>query len=228
MIKILKKIELIIYQYKLKKKNVFIGKKVSINNSRFEGNNKIGNYSMIHHSSVGYGSYIGKNACVSNTYIGKYCSIGKNFQIIIGRHPTKRFVSTHPAFYSTMKQAGFSYVSKNLFNEFSYANDEKKLSVEIGNDVWIGANVTILEGIRIHDGAIIGAGAIVTRDVAPYSICVGVPAKAVRQRFDKKTIDLLLKIKWWEMNGDWLKKHIDLFENIEKFCKYFNKNKERE
>ena len=72
--------------------------------------------------------------------------------------------------------------------------------VVVGNDVWIGCNVTIMDGIHIGDGAIIGAGSIVTKDVPPYAVAVGSPAKVIKCRFDEDTIEELEKLKWWELD----------------------------
>ena len=89
---------------------------------------------------------------------------------------------------------------------------------KIGNDVWIGEDVKIIGGVTIGDGAIVATGATVTKDVPPYAIVGGVPAKVIRYRFDMPTIDFLLKDKWWDKPVDWIKsyaqefKHIDLYK----------------
>jgi acetyltransferase-like isoleucine patch superfamily enzyme len=76
-------------------------------------------------------------------------------------------------------------------------NDTTNRGINIGNDVWIGANVIVLGGVNIHDGAVVGAGSIVTKDVLPYSIVAGNPAKLIKKRFKKSVIEKLLKIQWW-------------------------------
>lgn len=139
--------------------------------------------------NLGNYSYIAKNSSISYCTIGKFCSIGPNFCCGLGVHPTNG-VSTSPMFYSTAKQNGVSLCKENIF--------EESKQTAIGNDVFIGANVTVLDGITIGDGAIVGAGAVVTKDVPPYAIVAGVPAKIIRYRFDEKTIDALLKIQWWK------------------------------
>lgn len=88
----------------------------------------------------------------------------------------------------------------------------KKKTV-IGSDVWIGTNVTILNGVKIGDGSVIGANTIVTKDVPPYSIVVGNPGKIVKFRFDEKQIEELLRLKWWELPKDILIKNFDLFKS---------------
>src|SRR5690606_15553830 len=100
-----------------------------------EGNNVIHNGSCISYSFIGKGTYIGENSSLVNCEIGKFCSIGSNVKVISATHPSKIFVSTHPAFYSTKKQAGFTYVNTQLFKE--HLELENGITVKIGNDVWI-------------------------------------------------------------------------------------------
>ncbi|MDE1762468.1 MAG: CatB-related O-acetyltransferase [Candidatus Micrarchaeota archaeon] len=95
--------------------------------------------------------------------------------------------------------------------------------IEIGNDVWIGGNVTILGSRKIGDGAVIGTGSVVTEDVEPYSVVVGVPAKPIRARFDKETVDALKRIKWWEWDQEDILDNIELFYNPKKFVAKFSK-----
>ena len=125
----------------------------------------------------------------------------------------------HPAFFSTAGQAGFSYVKTNIFEEHKYIDKDKKISVLIGNDVWIGENVLILEGVHIGNGAVIGAGSIVTKDIEPYSINVGVPAKKIDSRFTEEQINFLDKVKWWDKGEEWIKQNIREFDDIERFTK---------
>ena len=177
----------------------------------FEGYNRI-NQNTAFSGRIGYASYIGPN-CSICADIGRYSCVANNVVTSSGKHPTKQWVSVHPAFYSTMKQCGFSYTNKNLFNE-------KTARVIIGNDVWIGSSVTILGGVVIGDGAIVAAGAVVTKDVEPYTIVGGVPAKVIRKRFSDEQIDFLLKTKWWEKDTAWIKENAYMFEYIDKFIKY--------
>ena len=200
----------------LNHKSVRIGKKTIIDNiSKFEGKNVISDGSIVKKSYFGYASYTGTNCEIYNTKIGKYSCIGPNVTIIIGSHPIN-FVSVHPVFYSTKMQVGFSYVDKNYYDEYKYADIEKHYSVIIGNDVWIGANCKILEGVTIGNGSIIAAGAVVAKDVEPYSIVGGVPAKTIKYRFNKENIDFLNKLEWWNMDYSWLKKYSVYFNDIDK------------
>lgn len=182
--------------------------------SKFEGNNVIGQNTLFS-GTLGRGSYIGDNSSLSGK-VGRYCSISNNVNVVCGRHPTNTYVSTHPCFFSKRKQAGFSYVSENLFNEFIYADHENN-SVSIGNDVWIGYGALIMEGVKIGDGSIIGACSLVTHDVQPYTIVGGIPAKTIKKRFDDNEIEFLLKYKWWDLPEDWIRKNVMDFSDIKKF-----------
>ena len=183
----------------------------------FEGNNFISTKANLLNCKVGFASYLGIESTLCNAHIGNYTSIGPYVKCIIGNHPTNTFVSTHPAFFSTRKQSGFSFVEKDIFNEF--ANPIEKGSpytIRIGNDVWIGARVTIIDGVNIGDGAIIASGALVNKDVAPFSIVGGVPAKEIKKRFGEEEIAFLNKLKWWDKDFEWVKEHASYFTDIKK------------
>lgn len=151
---------------------------------------------FLHDVMIGDYSYVAKNSSISHCTIGKFCSIGPNFCCGLGIHPTNG-ISTAPMFYSTAKQNGTTLCEENKFKE-------AKQTV-VGNDVFIGANVTVLDGVEIADGAVIGAGAVVTKDIPPYAVAVGVPAKVVKYRFDEQTINALLEKQWWNGDGSELK-----------------------
>lgn len=164
---------------------------------------------------IGYGSYIGERSSL-NAVIGRYCSIASDVKTIAGTHPTTGFVSTHPCFFSTKQQGGFTYVTEDLFTEEIFVDEERHLA-EIGNDVWIGSNVLILQGVHIGDGAVIAAGAVVTKDVLPYTIVGGIPAKEIRKRFSNDQIKKLLAIQWWNQSEAWIKDRAEKFIDISKF-----------
>lgn len=182
----------------------------------FEGMNRLATDVTFLKSSIGYASYIGNRSFIKNTKIGRYTCIATDVMTVAGSHPTSKYVSIHPAFYSTRKQAGFTYVSEDKFCDFNYIDKNQKFTVMIGNDVWIGSGVKIMEGVTIGDGAVVAAGAIVTKDVPPYAIIGGVPAKVIKYRFDKIIIERLLKLRWWEKDREWIKEHTDDFEDVEK------------
>jgi acetyltransferase-like isoleucine patch superfamily enzyme len=207
------------YRWVYRNIGVTIGKEVILNkHNSFEGNNAVGNNAEVATAKVGRGTYISDNSTIRKTIIGRFCSIGSNVQTGLGLHPSDTFVSTHPAFFSTQKQAGFSFVGHNTFKEHIFVDTAQKYVVAIGNDVWIGSNVLIMDGVKVGDGAIIAAGAIVTKDVEPYTIVGGIPAKFMRLRFTPQQIDKLLKLKWWDWSFDKIKERSAEFANIESFA----------
>lgn len=189
----------------------------------FEGNNFISMGTSLGILKMGFGSYIGRHCDLTGVKIGRYTCIGPYVKTVAGRHPTHDFVSVHPAFYATNHTVGFSYVNRNKFKEVNYAVDDgkEKYMIEIGNDVWIGAGVTIMDGVKIGDGAIVGANSLVLKDVEPYSIVGGTPAKFIRKRFMDEEIEFLLKVKWWNFDEQTMKKYADSFQNIAEFKKSF-------
>jgi acetyltransferase-like isoleucine patch superfamily enzyme len=130
--------------------------------------------------------------------IGKYCSISTHVIIFLGSEHRTDWVSTYPFPY-LWKEA--SSIKGHPFS---------KGDVIIGNDVYIGYHVTILSGVAIGDGAAIGAGSVVTKDVPPYAIVAGNPARIVRYRFDEETIQKLLQVKWWDWPDEKVKENIHL------------------
>ena len=128
-----------------------------------------------------------------------------------------------PVFFSLAKQNGYTYVDRQKFSEYKYADLESKSAVVIGNDVWIGESARIMAGVHIGDGAVIAAGAVVTKDVAPYAIVGGVPAKVIKYRFSPEQIEELLKIEWWNWDEEKIRKHADEFDNIESFIERHKK-----
>ncbi len=166
-------------------------------------------------------SYIGSKCTFIGTDIGSFCSIAADVRIIAGEHPASVWISTHPAFYATNCATGVSFSGENKFREIKYADPNRRRIVTIGNDVWIGYGARILNGVHIGDGAIVATGAVVTKDVEPYSIVGGVPAKKIGQRFNDEEISFLLHNKWWEKDLTWIQNHAVSFENIEEYKKLF-------
>jgi acetyltransferase-like isoleucine patch superfamily enzyme len=170
-----------------KKNRFYLGCSTSLSN--FEGYNFVGPNSKIYNSKIGLFSYISYSSHILNTEIGRFCSIGMNTIIGPGKHPTT-YISTHPFFYSSKNEA-------NNFNTHDSGFDELP-KVKIGHDVWIGANVIIMNGISIGNGCIIGAGSIVTKDLPEFSIAMGIPAEIKKYRFSKEEAVEITASVWWE------------------------------
>ena len=186
--------------------------------SSFEGNNYIGKYSLIW-GNVGKYSYFGDHVKLVGT-IGRFTSISSWVQIISGRHPIKApYVATSPLFYAKNTPFGHSFVQEQLFEEFAYADTNNKIQVIIGNDCWIGYRASIVGGVKIGDGAVVLANATVTKDVPPYAIVGGVPAKVLGFRYDAETIETLLAMKWWNKEESWIKNNALAFSDIDAFMK---------
>lgn len=143
--------------------------------------------------------------------IGAFCSIGGDVQIYLGGEHRVDWVSTYP-FCRYWK--GFSDIT---------GHPRTKGDVTIGNDVWIGAEALILSGVTIGDGAVIGARSVVAKDVPPYAIAVGNPARIIKYRFSEVQIQRLLELKWWEKNDDEIKPwvHLLLNDNVDEFIRSF-------
>lgn len=170
-----------------------------------------GKYS-IQDSEIGSFTSISTNSRISLTTIGKYCSIGPNFISGWGIHPTDG-ISTSPIFYSMSHATGKVFSKKNKIIE--------RKRIKIGNDVWIGSNCIVLDGITIGNGCIIAAGAVVTKDVPDYAIVGGVPAKIIKYRFDDETIHELQKIKWWNFEDNDIQYVEEYFFNVQEFIKKY-------
>ena len=204
-----------------KKQKLIIENNVSTSGAKFSMHNRICKNSHVDYSSFGDCTYISWNCILRNVSVGAFVSIGPYVEVIYGTHPTD-FISTHPIFYSTRKQCGISFTDKQLLEDFNYVKNTKKSAI-IGNDVWIGYGAKIIEGVTVHDGAIILAGAIVTKDVEEYSIVGGVPAKHIKFRFTSEQIEMFKSFKWWEKDFEWIKENAEKFVDISTFVNIMKK-----
>ena len=187
--------------------------------SFFSRNTAVYSGSDLRSTYLGTGSYVGPGSDIRNSLIGSFSSIGPRTRVVQGLHPTSKFVSTHPSFYSTKCQSGFSFVDSVKFEEEAYTKND--VCVEIGSDVWIGSDVIILAGVTIGDGAIVGTGSLVTKDIEPFAIVRGVPARVSRFRFSTEDIELLNKVQWWKWDNKQLFEVSEYMVDIEFFKKKF-------
>ena len=189
-------------------------KNVSFNSNIGQNSKLFPPYQVVNTTINDY-SYISKNSLIFDAEIGKFCSIGSNFTAGLGLHPING-ISTAPMFYS----------STNLSNGVTLCENTKfqeKKPIKIGNDVFIGVNVTVLDGISIGNGAVIGAGAVVTKDIPPYAVAVGNPIRILKYRFSEEIIKELNQMEWWNWKDEDLKKVEENFYDIELFIqKYSN------
>lgn len=172
---------------KRKKEGTSIDKSVvGYRNVFFEGKNSVPDKcKFFGEIKVGYKTTLGSsNFFHGNIKIGKYCQIGSDVAI---------HTSSHPITYLS------TYVNKNLF-EGQLVSLKKDFQVQIGHDVWIGHGVIIVGSLSIGNGAIIGAGSVVTRDVPPFSVVAGVPARIIRKRFNDNIISEIESLQWWDLS----------------------------
>lgn len=160
-------------------------------------------------SSIGKCTYIGTMAAVYDCEIGNFCSIAREAYVGGARHPIG-WVTTSPCFHIKNNATGVCY-AENPY--------EWKVRTCIGNDVWIGERAKILTGVTIGNGAVIGGGSVVTKDVGAYEIWAGNPARLIRKRFSDETIKRVENTRWWDLDDDELRKVGHLMIDIDEFLK---------
>lgn len=174
-------------------------------------------HTRIEYASLGDYSYLGEYCDVADAVIGKFTAIANSVRIGAPNHPMGR-----------PSQHRFTYVPE--YYEASSTRDRDFFAgrrgdrVIVGNDVWIGHAAILLPGVTIGDGAVIGAGAVVSRDVAPYTIVGGVPARLIRKRFDDAVAESLRRIAWWDWPDELIFERLADFrsEAIEEFCRRYD------
>ncbi len=186
--------------------NVIVGNQAIIIGSTLESNISINRQNYILKSKIGKYTYTGIGTSIRSAEVGRFCSLAWNVSIGGGNHEFNN-VTTSPLWRFLMLDEGnvnheTNKELKKRYNEFG--------SCIVGNDVWVATNAVILRGVKVGNGVIIGAGAVVTKDIAPYSIVAGVPAKKIKMRFDDKIIDALEEIQWWNWPAEVIRKNLDL------------------
>lgn len=162
-----------------------------------EGNFELGMYSSVNRCQLSKGGGIAVSSYVSDTNFGPYAIAGSRVSIGGFEHP-KDWLSVH-CFQWGQATTHWDILEENQFR-LEKTSKPKIEKTYIGPDCWIGNNATILSGITVGAGAIIGAGSVVTKDIAPYAICVGNPARVIKFRFSESIIATLLELKWWELD----------------------------
>ena len=179
----------------------------SIRKSNVDKTSRICSASELTNVCVGKYSYIGHRCFIVNTSIGSFCSIADRCCIGGATHPLDR-VSSSPVFHS-----GKNILKKN-FSNFPAIETPETI---IGNDVWIGMGCFIKSGVTIGDGAVLGMGSVLTKDIPPYEIWAGNPARKIRNRFEKDKVERLLHIQWWNFDDDLLAKKANNFDDVDEF-----------
>lgn len=178
-------------------------------NSKIHKTARIESGSLVVQSSMDRFSFCGYDCLIVNCTIGSFCSIASNVSIGGASHPLT-WVSTSPAFYK-----GRDSISKRLAS-LEYGESKIKNCTVIGNDVWIGEGAMIKAGVNIANGAVVGMGAVVTKDIGPYEIWAGNPARCIRKRFSEELIVRLEKSFWWDWPEEKLRRYAMFFDSPEK------------
>jgi phosphonate metabolism protein (transferase hexapeptide repeat family) len=180
---------------------------------------EVGPHCDLEEVSLGDYSYAIRDVTAIYTTIGNFCSIASHVRINPVQHPIHR-VSQHHFTYRR-KQFGFGSVDDEAFFDW-----RRSKSCTIGHDVWIGHAAIIQSGVSVGTGAVIGAGAVVTKDVAPYEVVAGVPAKPIKMRFPDEVIQKLLDIQWWNWSRREMEERFDEFMDIEKFLNKYHRSEQ--
>ena len=195
-----------------------LGEKPAIDPKAWIVNSEIGSWVRIRPNTMIMESTFGVYGCTSETTIiytdvGKFCSIASHVVINPGNHPMWRVTQHHMTY--RRKQYGFGEDDEEFFQ---WRKDHR---CTIGHDVWIGHGASIMAGVKIGTGAVVGSGAVVTKDVEPYTIVAGVPAKPIRKRFSDDVIAKLLKSEWWNWDRKTLEERFDDLLDLETFLRKY-------
>jgi phosphonate metabolism protein (transferase hexapeptide repeat family) len=183
---------------------------VLLENAKLGKYTEVGHFSTLRNVTLGDYTYCAGFNEMDYAAIGKFCSIATFVRINPGNHPT----------YTRIAQSHFTYRSEMYGfgpDDMDFFNWRREYWVNIGHDVWIGHQATVMPGVTIGNGAVIGTGAVVTKDVEPYAIVAGVPARTIKMRFDDTLIEKIEKSRWWDWDHQLIKERIQDFRNLESF-----------
>lgn len=191
----------LLYKWKFKRSKIHAYSSISMNTAIAESCVIFPDV-VLSHSELDRHTYIQRSTTIVNTGIGSFCSIGSNVKMGLPDHPLN-YVSTHPAFYDPTQPIIKSFVNDVIYQAY------KKTT--LGHDVWVGDGAFIRAGVIIGTGAVVAAGSVVVKDVDPYSVVGGNPARHIKYRFESEIIDGLLKSQWWTFREDELSQLSETF-----------------
>jgi phosphonate metabolism protein (transferase hexapeptide repeat family) len=172
----------------------------------------IGPNCAVFESTFGDYSYLADSVQMIYTDIGKFCSIASHVRINPGNHPMHRVTQHH----MTYRRVAYGMADSDDEAFFDWRRAHRCV---IGHDVWIGHNATIMPGVTVGTGAVIGAGAVVTKDVPPYTIVGGVPARHIRRRFDEEVAEKLMSVAWWDWPREQIEAQFSAFNDVDTFLR---------
>ncbi len=202
------------HQHKMLSESPTFHEHVIVHDSSIGAWTELGAGTVISESTFGDYSYTDGAVSIIYTDVGKFCSIAAQVRINPGNHPMWRVTQHHMTY--RRRQYGFDEADDAEF--FDWRREHR---CAIGHDVWIGHAATIMPGVSVDTGAVIGAGAVVTKDVPPYTIAVGVPARIIRQRFEDDVRDALLRIAWWDWDRATLAARFHTFMDLDSFIRKY-------
>lgn len=187
---------------------------VELKNTKLGAFTEVKSHSILEDVIMGDYSYCAGYNQIAYADIGKFCSIASFVRINPGNHPT----------YDRVAQHHFTYRS-DIYGmgeaDEAFFQWRKQAAVTIGHDVWIGHNATLMPGVKIGNGAVIGTNSVVTKDVAPYSVVVGIPAKVINKRFKPEMIEKIEALKWWDWDYETLKTRLGDFRDMKTFVETY-------
>jgi phosphonate metabolism protein (transferase hexapeptide repeat family) len=194
----------------------YIHETARVHDSQIGAWTDLGPRTTILESTFGDYSYAAGDVSIVYSEVGKFCSIASHARLNPGNHPMNGVMQHH----ATYRRVQYGFGETDDADFFDWRRADK---VVVGHDVWIGHGALLMPGVTVGTGAVVGAGAVVTKDVEPYTIVVGVPARPLRRRFTEDVSEALLAIAWWDWPRELLEERIGDFNDLDAFLKKFGR-----